>query len=26
CLKQPEYPRALWTWLADFFGRPPLVK
>jgi hypothetical protein len=26
CLKQPEYLRALWRWLADFFGRPPLVK
>jgi len=26
CLKQPEYPRALWTWLTDFFRKPPLVK
>ena len=26
CLKQPEYPRALWAWLTGLFRRPPLVE
>jgi len=26
CLKQPEYPRALWSWLTGLFRRPPLVE
>jgi len=26
CLKQPEYPRALWSWLTGLFRKPPLVE
>ncbi len=26
CLKQPEYPQALWSWLTRLFKKPPLVE